>query len=73
MKNFFTDCVDKKSPSRTSRFVGIQRESGKIINSEDAFYYALWRVLSNDEEMEEFVEWYYSGNWIFEDYDEEDF
>ena len=70
--NFFTCNSDEKSPFSKSRYVGIQKEEGKIVNLCDALYYALWRVLSSDEEMEEFVEWFYSGNWIYEEAQEDE-
>jgi len=60
--NFFDYDVDERPTE--PKYVGIQSESGKIVSLEDAFYYAMWRVLSDDEEMKEFTDWFYSGNWI---------
>ena len=42
--------------------------TGNFIPEEDAFDYALERLLDSTEEFKrEFVEWFYSGNWIKED------
>lgn len=45
-------------------YKGICKEYGKRIDAEYAFGYALDRILSSDEEKEEFINWYYDGNWI---------
>ena len=43
-------------------------ESGKVVSADEAFDYALECVKNGtDEEKAEFVEWFYSGNWIEED------
>lgn len=47
-----------------SYYKGICREFGKEIDEKYAFGYALERVITNKDEQNEFVEWYYSGNWI---------
>lgn len=44
-------------------YKGILREAGKEVDEKHALGYAISRILSNPEEAEEFVEWYYSGNW----------
>lgn len=42
--------------------------SGIFVPEEDAFDYALERVMQGtQEEKKEFVEWFYSGEWIKED------
>ena len=51
---------------------GILSEQGNIVEESEAFDYALKRVLSNEEEKAEFVEWYYSGNWIETEDEESD-
>ena len=44
--------------------VGICKERGNVIDENFCFGYAIDRILSNKEEKREFIEWYYSGNWI---------
>lgn len=41
--------------------------SGIFVFEEDAYDYALERISQDDELKQEFVEWFYSGNWIKED------
>ena len=48
-------------------YVGICKEYGICVDEDDAFLYAICRILSSDAEQKEFVEWYYSGNWIKEE------
>ena len=64
-KIFFCHKGDEKSTEL--RYVGIFSERGKEVAVDDGFYYALWRVLSSDEEMKNFTEWYFSGDWIVEE------
>lgn len=46
-------------------YVGICKESGIVVSSESAFLYALERIAQGTpEEKQEFVDWYYSGNWV---------
>ena len=45
---------------------GICSEKGNIVEESQAFGYALERVLENEEEKAEFVEWFFSGNWVKE-------
>lgn len=49
-------------------YMGLFQEQGNEVNSEDAFRYAMERLAQGTpEEQQEFVEWFYSGNWIEED------
>lgn len=42
--------------------------TGNFVPEEDAFLYALRRIKEGTEEEKwEFVDWFYSGNWIKED------
>ena len=43
---------------------GILDEKGLIIPEEDALVFALWRVLCKGEDKHQFVEWFFSGNWL---------
>ena len=44
---------------------GIGPEAGTFIPESEAFAYALKRCQAGTkEEKKEFIEWYYSGNWI---------
>mgnify|MGYP007122734501 CR=1 FL=1 len=44
---------------------GIGPEAGTFIPESEAFAYALERCQTGTkEEKKEFIEWYYSGNWI---------
>lgn len=47
-----------------SYYVGICQERGNAVGEEEAFLYAICRILSSEAEQKEFVEWYYSGNWL---------
>lgn len=38
-----------------------------FVPEEDAYEYALERLSQDEKEREEFVDWFYSGNWIKED------
>lgn len=41
--------------------------TGVFVPEEDAYGYALERISLDEELKQEFVEWFYSGNWIEED------
>ncbi len=41
--------------------------TGIFVPKEDAYEYALERISLDEELKQEFVEWFYSGNWIKED------
>lgn len=46
-------------------YKGIGPETGTFINKEDAFRYAIERILAApQEEKAEFEEWFYSGNYV---------
>lgn len=53
-------------------YIGICSERGNKVDDEDAFWYAINRLLETQEEREVFekefsesiVEWYYSGNYV---------
>lgn len=48
-------------------YVGICRERGVIVTNENAFRYALERIAhGTPEEQQEFVKWFYSGNFVEE-------
>lgn len=45
--------------------VGIFNEKGIVVDEDNAFRYAMERIANGTlEERQEFVEWYYSGNWV---------
>lgn len=49
-------------------FVGIAgQEKGICVNECDAYSYALERMEEDKELQEEFIEYFYSGNWIREE------
>lgn len=49
-------------------YIGIAGdEKGTCINECDAYRYALEQIQDNPELKEEFVEWFYSGNYIHEE------
>ena len=50
-------------------YVGIGPEKGKQIDEEFALGYAMQRIMQSEKEQKEFVEWFYSGNWIKESED----
>lgn len=41
--------------------------TGIFVPEEDAYEYALERISLDDDLKKEFVEWFYSGNWVKED------
>lgn len=49
-------------------WIGVGPESGTFVSEDKAFAYALERCANaGKEEKQEFVEWYYSGNWVREE------
>ena len=53
-------------------YIGIGKNKGMHIDSETAFDFALERTKNGtDEEKAEFVEWFYSGDWYYEETKEE--
>ncbi|MDD3437618.1 MAG: hypothetical protein PHC64_10745 [Candidatus Gastranaerophilales bacterium] len=57
-----------------SKYIGMGSEQGKVIPAEKAFEYALERVKNGtDYEKQEFVEWFYSGDWYYEEEMKEEF
>lgn len=48
-------------------YVGVGPEDGKKIEEDFALGYALQRVMQSEEEQKEFVEWFFSGNWVKKD------
>ena len=46
---------------------GICSERGKRVEDDEAYEYALNEVMNNKEVQAEFVEWFFSGNWIREE------
>lgn len=48
-----------------SGYLGIGPEERIFVPKEDAFEYALRRMLKSPEDQKEFVEWYFSGNWAY--------
>ena len=43
---------------------GILSERGIEVDRRDALLYAVWKILCNADEQNEFIEWFFSGNWI---------
>ncbi len=41
--------------------------TGIFVREEDACKYAIERISQNEDLKQEFVEWFYSGNWVRED------
>lgn len=41
--------------------------TGIFVPEEDAYQYALERISQDEELKQEFVDWFYSGNWVKED------
>lgn len=49
-------------------YIGFGPEYGRSVRQDEAVEYALWRITTGDEKLQaEFVEWFYSGNWIAEE------
>lgn len=57
------------------KYIGIFKEHGEVIESEDAFDYAIERISKNEidkaefkkEFGDQFVEWFFSGNFVRKD------
>jgi len=46
-------------------YFGVGQERGNEVDSENAFRYAMERIAhGTPEEQREFIEWFYSGNWV---------
>lgn len=45
-------------------YIGICKERGIRVKDEFCLAYAVDRVLTNINDQKEFIEWFYSGNWI---------
>ena len=45
-------------------YIGICKERGIRVKDEFCLAYAIDRVLTDEAEQKEFIEWFYSGNWI---------
>ena len=45
-------------------YKGICSEKNKVVPEDMAFGYALIQVIENEEQKQEFIEWFYSGNWV---------
>lgn len=53
-------------------YKGIFKEEGNFVEDEAAFYYALQRIIQGTKkDKAEFIEWFYSGNWLYEKEDEQ--
>lgn len=52
-------------------FIGICKEKGNRVAEPFALGYALDRILTNGSERQEFIEWYFSGNWIIQNEEEQ--
>lgn len=50
--------------SNEQGYKGICTEAGVFVKSEDAYPYALERIAGDRELQEEFVNWFYSGNFV---------
>lgn len=49
-------------------YIGIFAEKGIVVDKENAFRYAMERIAhGTPEEQQEFIEWFYSSNWIEEE------
>lgn len=45
-------------------YKGILSEKGMDVQEKDALLFAIWRILCNEKDKGEFVEWFFSGNWV---------
>lgn len=48
-------------------YEGISTNKGIKVPEEEALEYALQQIQSVESEREEFLEWFYSGNWVREE------
>lgn len=50
------------------KYIGIGENEGISVDRTIAYNYALERITNGtDEEKQEFIDWFYSGNWIEEE------
>lgn len=48
-------------------YVGILSNKGIVVQEKDAFDYAIQQINSSEELKTEFVEWFFSGNFVKEE------
>lgn len=51
-------------------YAGLGEDLGTFVPEEDAYRYAMERVQWSEEFQKEFVEWFYSGDWVPEEREE---
>lgn len=44
-----------------------EMETGTFVPKADAYKYAMERISQDEDLQKEFIEWFYSGNWVEED------
>lgn len=49
--------------NQVAGYEGIGIEHGNFVPAESAYQYALERMQADEEVKQEFVDWFYSGNW----------
>lgn len=53
-------------------YAGLGEDLGTFVPEEDAYRYAMERVQWSEELQKEFVEWFYSGDWVPEEREEDE-
>lgn len=54
-------------------YVGICENRGKTVSDTHALGYAVNQIMTDEKEQKEFLEWFYSGNWIKEECEDGEF
>lgn len=56
------------SSHKSGLYIGIFKEKGIVVDKGNAFRYAMERIAhGTPEAQQEFIEWFYSSNWIEEE------
>ena len=60
-------CPDKTIEEKLDGPGWEDMDNGVFVPAEDSYEYALERISLDEELKQEFVEWFYSGNWVKEE------
>lgn len=60
-------CPDKTIEEKLDGPGWKDMDNGVFVPAEDGYEYALERISLDEELKQEFVEWFYSGNWVREE------
>lgn len=67
VNNYVWENLEKNTQEKLIRPGYEEIGTGIFVSEEDAYDYAMERISQDEDLKQEFVEWFYSGNWIKED------